>query len=534
MVRAFIYLVACALLSPTAQAAEAVLMVNLNYSSAELKALREVAKSRGQEVHVVPPESMIPQAEPVLKLRIDLEAKVKKLRPGWTKNQVAAALNEFQRKGSAAERDPGLTSALASDADQLFRGTAALAEAEKKLGPVEEQLRAKAGELKRKGLQVDTLVLSAHSDGSNLTGESSTRLSSGDIDRVRSEFPEIFSRPRHVLLLGCYALTETNQGRWRGDLFPTASMIAGFGVQAPSRWRDVAIQYITETLNTAEKLDNELIAKNSPLDASYVTRTFRKLSSVLNTQSVIDYCRTIVEGQPGSSKISCEDQWASFSTQANEIKQEYMDLRSMSSDPPDDPNGGVLRSFYNMLQNTCPAEKNPEIPGSEKAAAERYRNSMKESVIRLINWANVQKNFHTYYANDIDEVNAYLNFVGVRVQMPELEGNTGRIEFVKAHQAVETAITRALDSVQREKLRLVGSNLTSSDYSRRRELSRREAGLEEARKRFLALYRPLYVLRGDTTVSQGEQLDDEATLRRGGIPFNWIEGGTVLSPREAE
>ena len=45
---------------------------------------------------------------------------------------------------------------------------------------------------------------------------------------------------------------------------------------------------------------------------------------------------------------------------------------------------------------------------------------------------------------------------------------------------------------------------------------------------FERLYGPLLSLKGEDTVAAGEKLSVAATLERGAIPFNWIEGTTVL------
>jgi hypothetical protein len=508
------------------------LMVNMNYSSQELKAMREVGLKRGQKVYMVPPEEMIATAEPLFKLRISVEAKIKKLRPDWTKSKVQAAIGDFQRKGAASERDPALSQALSGDVEELHRETLELDAAEKKLGSLESQIKAMAAKLKAGGHTVDTLALSAHSDGANLSGESTLRLSATDIDRIQQSYPEIFSKPRHVLLLGCYNMTDTAYGRWRHGLFTGASMIAGFGVQAPSRWRESAIKYIGDTLNTADLLDDQMLAKNSPLDPNLISRAFRKFASITNTQSVIDYCMNIVEGQPGNARIPCDEQWDSLMHQAKLINQEFLDLKSLQSDPPEDVNGGSLRTFLNQLQLTCPASENPNIPAREKAEAERYRASIKESVTRLIFWANVQVNFSTYFEHDIEDTAAMFKQLGLPFKMPILDGTTGRMEFVRAYNETEKSLEAMRDDIAREQRRLATKDrMSPADYDRRRELARKDQYVRETYRSFSDLYESIYVLRGDTTVGDGDQSGVESTLRRGGVPFSWIESGTVLKPR---
>ena len=528
-------LISALLISPLAKAEPAMLMVNMNYSSEELKALREVAKKRGQKVYIVPPEAMIPTAEPLFKLRISTEAKIKKMRPQFTKSQLAASIADFQRKGAASERDPELSRALFQEVEELHRETLELADKETKLGSLEAQVKAMAAKIKSNGDTVDTMVMSGHSDGANLSGESTLRLSATDIDRIQQSNPEIFSKPRHVLLLGCYNLTDTARGRWRFNLFPNASLVAGFGVQAPSRWRESAIKYIGDTLNTADSLDDQMLAKDGPLDPGLITRAFRKLASVTNTQSVIDYCLTLVEGQPGNARIPCDEQWDSFMHQSKLITKEFLDLNTLQSDPPEDVNGGSLRTYLNQLQLTCPASENPNIPPKEKAEAERYRASIKESITRLIFWANVQVNFSTYFEKDIEDTASMFRKMGIPFRMPVLDGTTGRMEFLKSYNAMEKSLEDMRDDIAAQQRRLASKDrMSSADYDLRRELARRDQFVRETYRSFSDLYESIYLLRGDTTVGDGDQNGVESTLRRGGIPFSWIESGTVLKPRAAK
>jgi hypothetical protein len=485
-----------------------ILMVNMNYSSKELEALKEVGKRRGQEVIMIPPESLIPLAERMFHARDEMEKKVRQLRPNWKDSQVRTQVADFMRHGGASDRDNALTSALSGEVNTLHRLAMDLSAAESRNGPVEDQLRTKAAELRRQRKRVDTFVFSAHSDGTNLSGESSNRLSSSGVTRLAREFPELFKQPRHVLLLGCYNMTETNHFRWRHDLFSNASLVAGFGVRAPSRYRPISAQYVRDVLNTADALDDQMIA-SGPLDRKYVENVFKKLAAVTNTQSVLDYCLGIIEGQPGARSLSCEEQWTVFRGRADTIHLEYLDLRNMTKDPSQDDSVTELRDFYNLVQATCPARNAPQIPRDQVERAERYRTSVRETLIRLIYWWNVQKNFRTYFSREFDELSGALRRAGISETMPALDGTTGRVEFVKRYNAIDRAIRE-----RKERARSPAE----------------ERAARDAEASFRYFY-PLFALEGEEMVGDTEKSGAESTLSRGGIPFHWIEGGAVLEPR---
>jgi hypothetical protein len=516
--------------TPASAGGEVILMVNMNYSSKELATLKEVAARRGQQVVMVPPENAIPEVEDLFGQRDNLEKQIKARRPDLNKAQIRTIVGEYMRKGLASEKSPDLNNILANEIESLHRAAQSVSQKEKRLGSVEEQLQAKIRELRAKGQRVDTLVFSAHSDGSNLSGETSNRLSSSAITRIERENPDFFKQPRHVLLLGCYNMTETNHFRWRHELFTNATLIAGFGVRAPSRNNPASSNYIRDVLGAADSLDRKL-ANSGPLDAKFVESVFKKLSAVTNTQSVIDYCLQIIEGQPGARELSCDEQWKIFKAQADMFHADYLDLRNLTKDPPQEEEDNELRSFYNTLQNTCPAKNAKNIPDNQKKKAERYRTSVRESIIRLIYWWNVQKNFAVYYDDEILDFHKGLKYFGIKGKMPPLDGSTGRVEFVKAYNAIDRAIQDKRWEIEDARSALGDSS--SGNYQKRRELDRKERDLQRLENLFKVYY-PLYALEGEDTVGDSEKSGPESTLTRGGIPFHWIEPGAVLHSRSEQ
>jgi|GEM_PF-5213139 len=487
-----------------ATAQDVILMVNMNYSSEELKAAEEMAAARGQRVEMVPPRDLISTAEPMFLKRYTLEAELLRQLSGGQppteqmRSRVKVAMAGISRVGNAWNGDPQIVGMMGSSRiSDLHQSAQRMYQAEQRNGDIYDQLKRKAIELKGKGEKVDSIIFSSHADGSNLTGETTNRLSSNELTRLKQEQPSLFDSPRHVLLLGCYNMTKPNHRSWRNDLFPKASMIAGFGIKAPSRFDQKSSNFIRQTMGTADRLDREMVLAGKPLDPQYLDGIFKSLNTFTTAKhpGVIDYCYSVTEGQPETFTRNCDVQWRDLYEKKGKM-QAYWSLTEPREDPPT-VSGGDLRNFYNTLQAACPAEETPS-ERNDARAAERMRVTMRENVIRLIFWWNVQSNFSTHRQGEIEAMSWRLRSAGVRASIPSLDGSTSRVEFVKSYNAVE------------------------------RELRGKSPTLLAD---FQQLYGPVFFLRGEDTVANGEKLSVEQTLARNAIPFNWIEGSTVLKHR---
>lgn len=494
-------------------AADRILMLNLNYSSAELRALEEVARARGQQVEMVPPREMIPAAERLFEMRMALEKKVKE--SGLSEVEAKSLVSDYMRSGSSS-RHPEITQRFPSEIQQLRAATQAQHEAEKSLGTLRHQLEAKAQELRQAGHRVDSVVFSAHSDGVNLSGETSLHLSGTDIGALATSHRNLFGDARHVMLMGCYNMTEQNHERWRWSLFPKAALVAGFGVRAPSRYQRASVNFLTNVLNKATELDNQLAARGQTLTPAAIQAHFRSLSSVTNQQSVIDYCGAITEGLPGSrNNISCNEQWQNFDLRASAIEREYLRLLppGPAADPPRE-DVGMLRDFYNYIQRICPARNSTWLPREESAGAERRRLYLRESLIRLIYWWEVQKNYRAYFQNDIRALDTALSQAGVRSSAPALDGTTPRTTFVKWYNDTYQAI-RA---------------------KRSEALGRNDAqvrAMDALQRRLENTFKPLYNLRGEESAGGNGSDAVETTLARGGVPIGWLQSAAAIAPRSS-
>ena len=525
------FLITALLASFAASAAERALFVNMNYSVQEWKAFRDSSRACGREPISVPDEKFLALGESVFTQRDALERKIRALRPSWKKNELQNAIVDIMREGPAWKEDANLAQQLSTEIDYLYRSGQALDKVEREQGTVAEQLKRRVEELRRRGDEVTSISFSAHSDGWNLTGESANRLSGTEIESVLKENPKVFRHVQQVLLLGCYNMTGNNRQHWR-SLFPYATLMGGFGRKAPSRTREIAWKFISDL---ACALDEKMATEGRPLDPAFVREYFKKLASVRGTESVIDYCYQIVEGQP-TPPLSCDEQWTIFLAQAEQIQDQYLDLGSLKKDPPAaDSATSELRLFYNVLQGTCPANESPQM-SSQVREAEAYRRSFRENVIRLIFWWRVQKNFQTYYAKEISALDRSLQAAGVKMevmaegggtrfvpaQVPSLDGSLGRVHFVGYYNTIQ----RGIASRKRELAMARARRLSDAELA---QVNAAQKLVQKAEQDFKILY-PLYSLQGEQTIGERADPSVEETLQNGAIPFNWIEG-TVYGGR---
>lgn len=433
-----------------AEAAQVILMVNMNYSQEELNSVRKVAAARGQEVVVVPPQADIRTANAIFSARDKVIEDLIKLKPEEYPNTAAGRekareyMYEVQEKGVTAVEDPALREALGENLKAFAEGGKRLYELEKRRGNLASQIQKAADALKAAGHQVDSLVFSAHSDGSSLSSETSYGLDDGELTKLRARNPEIFLNPRHVLLLGCYTTTEIQLDRWRRELTPNASLIAGFMGQAPSRKRVVARTFIEEVMATADALD----ARNADtlLSKEEMQQAFKALNPVRLTFSSLDYCTHHVEGIP-SVKPSCDDQWYVLDGLMTRFEREYLNLDSPSKDPPLESHGTELRSFYESLQKICKVTSATGYGADDQRTMNTRRQALVERTIRLIFWWNIQKNFAKFHANGIRRLE---RAIGGRI--PALDGRTGRREFLAAMPAIRREFSK-LPQEQRDAIK---------------------------------------------------------------------------------
>lgn len=492
---------------PQAFAAKVVFMINMNYSPDELKTLKKVAAARDQELVVVPPEESNQEAAQFESARIRLEKKIKSIHPDWDDIQRLNALLEIQKLGSSYNKDSAIASGASAEMEDFHQQFMKVEEMEAKLGTIDQQIRKKLDQLKAQGKTIDSLVISAHSDGTNLSGETSYNMNGYDVFQLSQDYPEMFKSPRHVLLMGCYTMTKTNHKFWRGSMFPSASLIAGFSPRAPVRTDPNNLKFIEDVMAKAGELDKKMASTGKPVTKEEVAKIFLALKAVSQTRynPVIDYCTFTVEGKP-ELKLSCAEEWNLLLDQAQSVQEVYLNLDDPQKDPPRDTSFSDVRRFYNDLQEICPASELSEISEEEQIARSEYVDSMVIMTRNLLFWWNVQANFSFCKQNEIQSLKERLAEAGVDGNIPKLDGNTSWVEFVQSMNEIRSSLRYRGKSLKAERQQYASIPYGASSYEKQEILNRRQdidaqmRSLEAARDQF-ATMETLFELNEDIPMS---------------------------------
>lgn len=324
-------------------------------------------------------------------------------------------------------------------------------EYEKSTPPINVQLITLHNKLAESNEKIGTLVISGHSGFDGFQGETNLTLTQNELNQLVGLTNNLFSETKHVLLMGCYSNTLSANKNWRtSDFFKNATLIGGFGGRAPLRNQSASSNYIKETLLTADKLDLKLIqAKSSnQISPDLIKEFFQSLKSLQQTFSAIDYCYVYMNRAPVLVK-DCFIQWKEFNALYEKNFNNYIgDLSILPNENPprikrnsrNNPTS-KLREYYNNVQAMCPRPESIEyLPNRNNFASNNERDAAIQKTIRAIFWWDIQKNYSENYKNKINVLNGQLNNMKINIKLPVLDGNLGRIEFLKSMQEIKNKI----------------------------------------------------------------------------------------------
>lgn len=420
---------------------KAMVLVNLNYSRDEYNLLQQLAQQRGQKLYVIPSMDLASSTNTtqIISAKAALEAAVKAAGPGLpqaTVDNIIFGLTDQTYRGYLQGHDQ-LVQRVQGQTGRYMTLRNQMVQSEQSRPSVREQIQNTVRDLKARGEQIEDVVLSGHSDGSNFFSDTSIGLSDRDIVALRESTPELFREPSHVMLLGCYSNTEVARRIWR-NTFPNASMIAGFSGRSPAGIDPRDHRYIREMLNTAYQVDAQ---RN--LTPDQVQRTFSALASFNQTSAAIDYCGNYFA--QNRERLSCDEQWLNFYRWQEhfDVYNQYLGYYNHppAQDPPRQVDGTPVRAFYSSLQSLCPISDAPSYRSQAKYWDDQ-RLALRDSLLRVIFWWNIQKCFASAYLAPMREFQSFLSAQGIDLQIPRLDGNTGRIEYVRFYTQLIEALER--------------------------------------------------------------------------------------------
>lgn len=256
--------------------------------------------------------------------------------------------------------------AVAEQIEELLTDTGGKAKDEM-AGVVEVYLQAEQGIR-----NMDRLVLSGHSVGSQIWGDDNGTIRFDMFERLREIFPNAAAQVKHLMVSACYAGGERNLQRFH-DMFPNLESIWAYSGSSPGTWTG-AIPHMESWEKATEDKDGSDVERS-------LARGTRKADKVATWN--------LEDGYQGSKPFS-------ISELESELRGEEATFERFFNGQEEVTNtqAGPLRDYYNLLQRLV---QHPELDGARAAQLEARR----DLTIRLIYYSVCAGKFADHYSNQL-------------------------------------------------------------------------------------------------------------------------------------
>ena len=343
-----------------------ILFLNFHLSPEELIGAKSAANIRGERVIMLP--------------KMDDDS--------WNSYQDLAEQAASYTRSARNTRDPDAASRATEKAEAAQK---AADEINRKFPINETTLQDAITESEATDHPIRSLVISGHSNGRDFWGDFS-EISAPDVAQIFAKHPKTLETLRGIFTWGCYSTTLDKVMFWKKN-FPNVSVILGFGDAAP----------LSNTDESPGLLKDGLIKQHSlstKTDADSVTEAFRGLSFESDTNSAAAINSYYVGN--GFSAVEINDAQTQCKQAQGVLSDEqrsYEKYFNGDLDIPADEHHSDLRSYYSNLQHYTYCHFDDfEDP---------------TTVLSLIFFNNVLKNFGRYYLKDIQTANQTLRAHGV-------------------------------------------------------------------------------------------------------------------------
>ena len=273
--------------------------------------------------------------------------------------------------------------------------------------------------------QIDRMVLSGHSVGSQIWGDDNGEIAMNDFDKLSDIFPKAFGQVQHLMLSACYSGGETNmmsnKGIWEG-----AESIWAYHDSSPGTWSGAMghmeeWESATESGKDAGGVDPEL------------AKGHRKAKNVSTWNST--------DGYQGGEPMS---DW--------EIRSEIESRESMfkgffdGTQLVENSQTGPLREYYGLLQSGI-----SHVDMDESFRAELMVK--RDKTIRLLYFGLISSKFQAHHSKTLNDA-----YQSAGLTVPDF-GKMNRAETLKHISEVEQALSGT------EALRLLKTGLIDLDIS---------------------------------------------------------------------
>jgi len=230
---------------------------------------------------------------------------------------------------------------------------------------------------------IERLVLSGHSVGDGVWGDSNGSFDYDTLEKLTTAFPKAASQVQDFLVAGCYSMSEEHVSRYQG-MFPNVKTAMAYMHSAPGTWTGAMVhnkkwEELTRG-NDASKLDREPFAGT------------RKGENI-GTWNEIDGLRTDAPAKPLSQLRT------QLATQEPGTRDYFSGAKVVEN-----TQSGPLRDYYSTIQQMLGS---PELPASERPRMEGLR----DATIRVIFYDHLVKG--KFQAAHKDKISAGYAAVGV-------------------------------------------------------------------------------------------------------------------------
>ena len=267
---------------------------------------------------------------------------------------------------------------------------------------------------------IDRMVLSGHSVGSQLWGDHNGQVSFAQLDELFDLFPNASEQVEHLMLSACYSGGEAKMSQYH-EMFGNVQSVTAYHGSSPGTWSG-AMDHMTRWERATDKGDDP-----GGVDPG-IARGLRKAENVSTWNSV--------DGYQGDKPMSVYELQRELSARET-VYQSHFDGQQEVADSQTGP----LRDYYNLVQR---ALANPEFPSGEVQELERRR----DVTIRLLYFGLISTKFQEHYSG---QLRAGIRAAGLSVPDFHQLGRKGSLDFITELAAAggDSATATALDLLQR-------------------------------------------------------------------------------------
>lgn len=287
---------------------------------------------------------------------------------------------------------------VAEDIEDLLTNTGGKAKDEM-AGVVEVYLQAEQGIR-----NMDRLVLSGHSVGSQIWGDDNGTIRFDMFERLREIFPNAAGQVKHLMVSACYAGGERNLQRFH-DMFPNLESIWAYSGSSPGTWTG-AIPHMESWEKATEDKDGTDVERG-------LARGTRKADNVATWN--------LEDGYQGEKPFSISELESELRGEESTFQRFFDGQEEVTNSQ-----SGPLRDYYNLLQRVL---QHPELDNARATQLEGRR----DLTIRLLYFSLCAGKFTDHYSRQLAE-----GYGEVGMTVPDF-GKLSRADALAAIEAFEAA-----------------------------------------------------------------------------------------------